>query len=256
EPRFSQYLYFLFAPTLVYRDEYPRTKRVRWIVVISNFVEFGLSIFYLAFILGSLMLPVYQVFGTQYLDWKWFVKSIIKSSFSGICFLVTINYLLLHTWMNAWAEMLQFADRLFYKDWWNSTTYYTFFRTWNVVVHDWLYTYIYKDMYEIVPYNRVLSATIVFFISAIVHEYILAFAFGFFYPVIFILFITIGFPMFFIRKTFSNLFMWLSWSLGTGIIFSLHAIELYARQNCPPYPNYYLDLFIPRSWSCHEQFNS
>ena len=23
-PKFSQYLYFLFAPTLVYRDEYPK----------------------------------------------------------------------------------------------------------------------------------------------------------------------------------------------------------------------------------------
>ncbi|XP_018307117.1 LOW QUALITY PROTEIN: sterol O-acyltransferase 1-like [Mycetomoellerius zeteki] len=234
EPRFSQYLYFLFAPTLLYRDEYPRTKRVRRMVVIRNFFEFGLSIFYLAFILESLVFPVFYVFGTQHLDWKWFVKNIIKSSFPGICYLVTINYLLLHTWMNAWAEMLQFADRLFYKDWWNSTTYYTFFRTWNVVVHDWLYTYIYKDMYKIVvPHNRVLSATTVFFISAIVHEYILGFAFGFFYPVIFILFITVGFPMFFIRKIVSNLFMWLTWGLGTGIIFSLHAIELYARELSP-----------------------
>ncbi|XP_018399382.1 PREDICTED: sterol O-acyltransferase 1-like [Cyphomyrmex costatus] len=253
-PKFSQYLYFLFAPTLVYRNEYPRTKRVRWMVVIRNFIEFGLSIFYLTFILENQVMPIYRVFGTQYLDWRWFVKNTIKLNIPGIISLMTINYLLLHTWMNAWAEMLQFADRMFYKDWWNSTTYHVFFRTWNVIVHDWLYMYIYKDLYEIVLSHRMLSATAVFFTSAVVHEYILAFAFGFFYPVVFTLFSTVGFPMFFVRKT-SNLLMWITLSLGTGIIFSLLTIEVYARQNCPPHPDYFLDLFIPRSWSCQEKFN-
>jgi len=144
------------------------------------------------------------------------------------------------------------------QDWWNSTTYHMFFRTWNVIVHDWLYTYIYRDMYEIVmPYNRVLSATTVFFISAIVHEYIVTFALDFFYPVMFTLFITFGFPMFLIRKTVtSNLLMWSTLSLGSGLIFSLQTIEFYARQNCSPHPNYYVDLFIPRSWNCQEQLIS
>ncbi|XP_011062273.1 PREDICTED: sterol O-acyltransferase 1-like isoform X1 [Acromyrmex echinatior] len=229
EPKFSQYLYFFFAPTLVYRDEYPRTERVRWMVVIRNLVEFALTIFYLTFIWESLVSPIYRVFGTQYLDRMWLVKNIIKTSISGILYLATSNYLLLHTWMNAWAEMLQFADRLFYKDWWNSTTYHMYFRTWNVIVYDWLYTYIYKDMYEIVVPYRMLSATTVFFTSAIVHEYIFAFAFGFFYPVLFILFIT-GFFIFFVRKTINNnLLIWLTLSLGTSILFSLQTIEFYAR---------------------------
>ncbi|XP_011062277.1 PREDICTED: sterol O-acyltransferase 1-like isoform X2 [Acromyrmex echinatior] len=257
-PTFSQYLYFLFAPTLVYRDEYPRTKRIRWMVVIRNFAEVGLAIFYLAFILERLVLPVYHVYETQHLERKWFVKNIIECSIPGILYFITGQYLLLHAWLNAWAEMLQFADRLFYKDWWNSTTYHTYYRKWNVVVHDWLYTYIYKDMYEIlVPRNRMLSAIAVFLVSAIVHEYILAFGFGFFYPVMFMLFGVIGFAMFYVRKVVtSNVFMWLSWSVGNGIMFSLYAMEFYARHNCPPLSNYYLDLFIPRSWRCQKQFNA
>ena len=32
------------------------------------------------------------------------------------------------------------------QDWWNSTSYADYYRTWNVVVHDWLYAYIYKDV--------------------------------------------------------------------------------------------------------------
>lgn len=140
------------------------------------------------------------------------------------------------------------------QDWWNCTTYHAYYRTWNVVVHDWLYTYIYKDIYEIVmPRNRTLSATSVFLISALVHEHLLAFMFRFFYPVMFILFFVIGFTMFFVRKIFtSNLFMWLSWCIGNGVMFSLYSLEFYSRYNCPPHPNYYLDLFIPRSWTCQE----
>lgn len=254
-PKFSQYLYFLFAPTLVYRDEYPRSKRIRWMVVIRNFVEVGLAIFYLAFIFEHFISPIiFDTSDAQRLERKWYIKNMIKASLPGILYFITGQYLLLHAWMNAWAEMLRFADRLFYKDWWNCTTYHAYYRTWNVVVHDWLYTYIYKDIYEIVmPRNRTLSATSVFLISALVHEHLLAFMFRFFYPVMFILFFVIGFTMFFVRKIFtSNLFMWLSWCIGNGVMFSLYSLEFYSRYNCPPHPNYYLDLFIPRSWTCQE----
>lgn len=33
-----------------------------------------------------------------------------------------------------------------WQDWWNSTSYARFYRTWNCVVHDWLYEYVYRDM--------------------------------------------------------------------------------------------------------------
>ncbi|XP_012536267.1 sterol O-acyltransferase 1 [Monomorium pharaonis] len=252
-PKFSQYLYFLFVPTLVYRDEYPRTNEIRWTVVIRNFVEVGVCIFCLAFIVERFIIPIYYTFDTQPRDWKSFIKNIVESSFIGVLLLIIAQYLLLHSWMNAWAEMLRFADRLFYKDWWNSTTYREFYRTWNLVVHDWLYTYIYKDMYDIVvPGNRSLSAITVFLVSAIFHEYMFAFTLRFFYPVLFILFAGIGLIMFFVSKyVTSNIFVWMSWAFGNGIMLSLYTMETHARwNNCPPHSNYYLDLFIPRSWSC------
>lgn len=219
-------------------------------IVIWNFVEVGLAIFYLAFIYEHFVSPM--VFDTQYQERKQIIKNTIKATLPGILFFITGQYLLLHAWLNAWAEMLRFADRLFYKDWWNSTTYQVYYRTWNVVVHDWLYTYIYKDMYEIVvPRNRLLATTSVFLISAFFHEYIMTFSFRFFFPVMFILFAGVGFAMFFVRKFITNnVFMWLSWCIGNGILFSLYSIEINYRLNCPPHSNYYLNLFIPRIWTC------
>ncbi|XP_036142908.1 sterol O-acyltransferase 1 isoform X2 [Monomorium pharaonis] len=228
------------------------TDKIRWMVVIWKFVEVGAGIFCLAFIVERFITPTYCAFNTQYLDWKWFIKSYIKAYISGILFLIIGHYVLLHAWMNAWAEMLRFGDRLFYKDWWNCTTYREYYRTWNIVVHNWLYTYVYKDMYEIVvPGKRTLSSAMVFFISAIFHELVIAFSLRFFYPVLFILFGIIGYIFFFIRKYTSNVFMQLGLGFGMSIMFNLYSMEACARwNNCPSHPNYYLDLFIPRSWSC------
>ncbi|RLU20363.1 hypothetical protein DMN91_006971 [Ooceraea biroi] len=220
-PGFSQYLYFLFAPTLVYRDSYPRTEKIRWTIVIWNFFEFGLAIFYLALVVERMLLPVFRIFGTQPLEQKWYIKSTIEASVPGILFFMAGNYLLLHSWLNAWAELLRFADRMFYKR------------------------------------NKNLATFAVFFVSAVFHEYIIAFTFHFFYPVMFVLFGGFGFAFIFVGKIVrSNTFMWLSFCLGNGIMMSLYSIECYARANCLPHPDYYVDLFLPRSWNCQQQLGA
>lgn len=84
-------------------------------VVIKNLTEVVLVIFFLALIMERLVAPNFNIFGTRYVDLKWIIKSIIDASIPGILFFISGNYLLLHAWLNAWAEMLRFADRLFYE---------------------------------------------------------------------------------------------------------------------------------------------
>ena len=75
------------------------------------------------------------------------------------------------------------------QDWWTASSQASYFRVWNIVVHDWLYTYIYRDFSEIlIPGKRFCQASVVFIISAIFHEYVLAFKFRFFYPVLLVAF--------------------------------------------------------------------
>ncbi|KAM0728255.1 Sterol O-acyltransferase 2 [Formica fusca] len=127
-------------------------------------------------------------------------------------------------------------------------------RTWNVVVQDWLYAYIYKDMYEIVvPRNKSLATFTVFLISAIWHEYILAFAFRFFYPVLLVQFGGVGSILVLCNVLVGNISIWVSFCIGNGILVSLYATEYYARYNCSPYSHYYADLLLPRSWNCQRQ---
>ena len=51
----------------------------------------------------------------------------------------------LHSWLNAFAELTCYADRRFYEDWWNVTDFGAYYRKWNIVVHEFLFYYIYQD---------------------------------------------------------------------------------------------------------------
>lgn len=133
------------------------------------------------------------------------------------------------------------------------TSYQHFYRTWNIVVHDWLYTYIYKEVYENYYRSKSVAFVMTIMASAIVHEYIIALSLGFFYPVLFITFGTASVIFFFanhaISEKIGNIMFWMTLSAGNGVVVSLYIIEGYARINCPPFSNDTYDLFVPRSWT-------
>ncbi len=118
------------------------------------------------------------------------------------------------------------------------TCFYLIGLGFTVVVHDWLYTYVYKDVHELCGRRtRFVPMMAVFVMSAIVHEFIITFTLGYFYPVVLLMFGGIGFFLTFvtnIQRRLGNIFMWLTLFIGTGLIMSLQSIEWYARVNCPP----------------------
>lgn len=260
-PSFRRFVYFLFAPTLIYRDEYPKNKFIRWKKVFKCLLEVVGVIFYVSFLFERYLVPRYDHFGqNQEISLCQLISSIFHCMMPGLLVFLCGFYGVLHSWMNAMAEILKFADKMFYKDWWNSTSFAIYYRTWNIVVHDWLYTYIYKDCYEhIFRKSKCLSQFIVFTISALVHEYILAFTFRFCYPVMFILFEVFGVILMFVtkkeHKSLGNVFMWLSLAVGTGIMLSLYHMEYHARKHCKPETSDFIGYFIPRSWTCNGLIN-
>uniref|UniRef100_A0A8C5I573 Sterol O-acyltransferase 2 n=1 Tax=Gouania willdenowi TaxID=441366 RepID=A0A8C5I573_GOUWI len=202
-PTFSSYLYFLFCPTLIYRDSYPRP-------------EFS------------------HTFSSRTL-----VLTVFHSILPGILMLLLCFFAFLHCWLNLFGELLRFSDRMFYKDWWNSTSFTNYFRTWNVVVHDWLYYYAYKDFLWLSKKKfRTAAMLSVFIVSALVHEYALAMGFGFFYPIMFFLFGIFGVALNFAlndkrQSPACNVIMWMSLFLGQGVLVCLYSQEWYAQIHCP-----------------------
>uniref|UniRef100_A0A803XV19 O-acyltransferase n=1 Tax=Meleagris gallopavo TaxID=9103 RepID=A0A803XV19_MELGA len=258
-PRISQYLYFLFAPTLIYRDNYPRNPTVRWGYVATKFAQVLGSLFYAYYIFVRLCIPQFRNSSQETFNLRGLVLCIFNSILPGVLILFLVFFAFLHCWLNAFAEMMRFADRMFYKDWWNSTSYANYYRTWNVVVHDWLYYYAYRDFLWFFGKKFKAAAMLsVFTVSAAVHEYVLSICFGFFYPVLFCLFMCFGMLFNFIlndrrKGPIWNVIMWTSLFLGQGVIICLYSQEWYARQYCPAENPEFLDYLKPRSWSCHMQ---
>ncbi|EDO49468.1 predicted protein, partial [Nematostella vectensis] len=238
-PEFGQYLYFLFCPTLVYRDHYPMTPCIRWDYVVSNFFQVAMCILYTYYVFARFCVPVFRNTGKEAGNFKNLILSAFSCMLPGTMVLVLGFFAILHSWLNAFAEMTRFADRMFYKDWWNAPSYADWYRTWNVVVHDWLYTYIYKDLVQLTN-NRNLSTVAVFVVSAIAHEYVLMFAFRFFFPILFTMFGGVGLSFVFLKPSkhnkhsqWWNIFMWITLFLGNGLLMCLYSQEWYATQNCP-----------------------
>ena len=78
-------------------------------------------------------------------------------------------YMLFHLFLNFLAEALRFGDRVFYKDWWNATTFEQYWRLWNLPVHYWLVRHLYFPCLRM-GMSKAGAAFAVFLFSAIFHE--------------------------------------------------------------------------------------
>jgi len=170
------------------------------------------------------------------MDFRSLSSAIINLMLPSVLFLIMGFFGFLHSWLNLWAEITRFPDRAFYADWWNSIEFGSYYRKWNIVVHDWLYYYIYLDIYRFLPSlrsGRVVAQLLTFIISAIIHEWIIYYAIGFFYPILFMMFAGPGILFIQIaslRKTSVNLLFWLEMYIGSSIMFTLYLVECFARQ--------------------------
>uniref|UniRef100_A0A8C1DWD4 O-acyltransferase n=1 Tax=Cyprinus carpio carpio TaxID=630221 RepID=A0A8C1DWD4_CYPCA len=234
-PQFTQYIYFLFV--------------------------LG-CLFYAYYIFVRLCIPQFRSISMQLFDLRAMVLCVFNSILPGVLVLFLAFFAFLHCWLNAFAEMLRFGDRMFYKDWWNSTSFANYYRTWNVVVHDWLYYYVYRDFLWMTQKRfRAAAMLVVFTVSAVVHEYVLAICFGFFYPVMFCLFMCFGMVFNFVlndrrKGPIWNVIMWTLLFLGQGVLICLYSQEWYAQRFCPIQEPSFLDLLKPRSWTCTPQTNT
>lgn len=167
--------------------------------------------------------------------------------------MVLAHYLVLHSIQHVGAELTRFADRGFYQDWWNSRTFSVFYRKWNGVVHDFIHCYLYTDMVEFLHFGKLPSLLLSFFLSAIVHEYLICVAMGFFFPILGILFTGPGLIFILLTKNQTgriwNAFMWMMLAIGNGWLMVLYAREYFVRQlpQETPIEDPWEKFFVPRT---------
>jgi sterol O-acyltransferase len=172
-PSFKSYFYFLFAPTLIFNEDYPRNPVIRWRFVVQCLVEVATGVLLIAAILDLYILSIFEDFGTEPITPVDFVDRMFSCIMPGLVVAVTGFYCFFHSWMNGFAEVLRFADREFYSDWWTATSFREFHRKLNTVVQEWIYFYLYRDLRSIFKrkFNCLLVTGV---IIALALEYVLS----------------------------------------------------------------------------------
>lgn len=163
--------YFWWAPTLVYQPAYPRTERIRWSFVALRILELaGLSIaIWIASAQYATPLLQNSLPIISQLDVPQILERLMKlSSISLFCWLAGF-YALFQSALNALAEIMRFADRDFYRDWWNSKNIRTYWTSWNRPVYHFMKRHIFIPLVAR-GCPPLIAQVLVFVFSGILHE--------------------------------------------------------------------------------------
>uniref|UniRef100_A0A1Y1N943 O-acyltransferase n=2 Tax=Photinus pyralis TaxID=7054 RepID=A0A1Y1N943_PHOPY len=245
-PSVSHYLYFLFAPTLIYSDSYPRTNRIRWGRVVTSFAEVIAIVFMWSVIVENTYVDYLKDYGKTNYTFLEIITFIVECNFAGFIMFILLFYLC-HSYFNGTAELTRFSDRLFYLDWWTAENWDEFLRKWSYFVHEWLHIYIYRDLHGVLfPGRTLLAKVLVLLLSGYFHDLILCVASRAFLPLT-----TIEFLCFvWIRKLVSNKFMLGLLGMEMSCTITLFMMEYYARINCPMQTASIIGYVMPRFLYC------
>ena len=219
----ANYAYFIFcAPSLVYETKFQRTQRVRVLYVIKELCAFAFCATGVLWITGQYVLPVVAATGDDS-----FVRFL--DDLSQVCVPTFVLWLLgfyayFHCWLNAKSELVRYANREFYQDWWNSASIGEFWRKWNLPVHEWCLRHVYIESMYYFKASKDMATFYVFLVSAILHEVVGSLGFKNLKPYFFFaMFMQV--PLALLNKKLKNMskrtgniLMWISVMLGQPLL--------------------------------------
>lgn len=167
--------YFLFAPTLCYELNFPRSPRIRKRFLLRRILE---MLFFTQLLVGLIqqwMVPTIQNSMKPFkdMDYSRIIERLLKLAIPNHLIWLIFFYWLFHSCLNAVAELMQFGDREFYRDWWNSESITYFWQNWNIPVHKWCSRHFYKPMLRRGS-SKCMAQIGVFLASAFFHEYLVS----------------------------------------------------------------------------------
>ncbi|CAG8599271.1 9507_t:CDS:2 [Paraglomus occultum] len=169
---FGDILYFWFAPTLCYQPSYPRaSQKFRLGFFLKRVGEILIACTMMYFLIEQYANPTLKnsVRAMDELALVNIVERLLKLSTTSLLIWLLMFYAFFHSYMNVLSEVLEFGDRTFYLDWWNSGSLETYWRLWNRPVYHWFKRHVYLPLVgQGVP--PMVATLTVFTISAALHE--------------------------------------------------------------------------------------
>ncbi|KDQ61746.1 hypothetical protein JAAARDRAFT_31224 [Jaapia argillacea MUCL 33604] len=158
---------YQLIPSLVYELEYPRTDRIRPLYIFEKTVATFGTFALLYTITETFIIPLSDRSSTQS-----FARCLLDLALPFMMAYILLFYIIFECICNGFAELSYFADRQFYEDWWNATSWDEFSRKWNKPVHSFLLRHVYAETSYKVSKHSAMFLT--FLLSAAVHEMVMA----------------------------------------------------------------------------------
>uniref|UniRef100_A0A8V5GWY1 O-acyltransferase n=1 Tax=Melopsittacus undulatus TaxID=13146 RepID=A0A8V5GWY1_MELUD len=208
---YSNLYYFLFAPTLCYELNFPRSPRIRKRFLLRRLFE---MLFFMQLQVGLIqqwMVPTIRNSMKPFrdMDYSRIIERLLKLAVPNHLIWLIFFYWFFHSCLNVVAEVMQFGDREFYRDWWNSESVTYFWQNWNIPVHKWCLRHFYKPMLKRGA-SRWWAQVAVFLASAFFHEIPLAW-----------------FVSKFLRGNYGNAAVWMSLIIGQPIAVLMYVHDYY-----------------------------
>lgn len=230
----KRFLYFSFAPTLIYRDSYPVLQRsIRWSHALVHVINFFATIFYTTILFKGFCLPAFASASHRF-SISGVLHAWIVSTLPGTMVFLNVFFGVSHSFFSFFAEMLQFADRGFYGDWWNAKDFTTLFSKVSLLLTDWVETYIYRDSQRIWKgVQPWLARLLVFLFAMALCEAVLSVSVGFLYPLPFVFLAGPGMCLMTAYSSnfpLGNIVVWIALILMNGLMLLLYFLEYEAAQ--------------------------
>lgn len=170
-------LTYPIEPTLCYQLSFPRTNKIRWFWLVKRLTEYFMANGLILFLFGQYMVPILERAAQIYTDDGFtleLVGRLFKMSVPCVIAWILNFFAGFQALCNIFAEITYFADRQFYLEWWNSRTFQEYWKYWNLPVHHFILKHIYGPICKR-GFNPALGNLVAFFISALLHEYVICF---------------------------------------------------------------------------------
>lgn len=166
---------FLLFPTLCYELQYARTERIRKRFLIKRLIELVVLSQLVIALVQQWIVPTVSNSVTPFrqMQFSHMLERLLKLAIPNHVIWLIWFYLFFHSLLNIQAELTRFADRQFYRDWWNSESVYYFWSNWNIPVHKWCSRHLYLPAIAL-GLSKCQASTVVFFVSAFFHEYLVS----------------------------------------------------------------------------------
>lgn len=227
---------YMIFPTLCYELRYERTERIRKRFLIKRIVELLVLLNLDIALVQQWIVPTVSNSVTPFRQMQYGVmlERLLKLAIPNHVIWLIWFYLFFHSLLNIIAELTRFADREFYRDWWNSESVYYFWANWNIPVHKWCARHLYIPMMSL-GFNKCQASTAVFLVSAFFHEYLVSVPLKMFRMWAFTgMLIQLPWARFvsaYFNNQFANIAVWVSLIIGQPLCILMYYHDYYVINN-------------------------